>query len=265
MPLLRQTLYSQNINLYLAPTADERDTWIPLLRTIAIEGRCFVASSNMCVPEPDLPFLPTIHHLPSRGSSARTSFANYNVGSSNNRRQSVGSNSARNSVSTTPSQDEEGQTSIAMPSGRRNSAFTEEGFEIALPDPTSTLNTGTNAAPHKSRRRQSVIDEDGNEIVLCRGAVTADIGSSNMTAPQYRVGGRIGTFGVPFRNGSIGDTILGASEYICRGGSSIVSPFGEVIAGPQWEDGEGIAWADVDFQDCIRGRLDLDNGGSYSR
>jgi nitrilase len=38
-----------------------------------------------------------------------------------------------------------------------------------------------------------------------------------------------------------------------------------VLAGPQWEDDEGIVCADVDFEDCIRGRLDLDTAGSYSR
>lgn len=54
-------------------------------------------------------------------------------------------------------------------------------------------------------------------------------------------------------------------EFTSRGGSAIVSPFGDVLAGPQWEDDEGIIYADVDFQDCIRGRLDLDTAGSYSR
>lgn len=58
--------------------------------------------------------------------------------------------------------------------------------------------------------------------------------------------------------------------YITRGGSSIVSPFGEVLAGPQWEveaedENDGIIYADVDLEDCVRGRLDFDAAGSYSR
>ena len=45
MPMLRMAMYSKGIQLYCAPTADDRDTWIPTMQHIALEGRCFVLSS----------------------------------------------------------------------------------------------------------------------------------------------------------------------------------------------------------------------------
>jgi nitrilase len=49
MPLARMALYEQGIEVYLAPTADARDTWQATLRHIACEGRCFVLGCNQYV------------------------------------------------------------------------------------------------------------------------------------------------------------------------------------------------------------------------
>lgn len=45
MPLARMAMYEQNIDLYCTPTVDDREVWIPTVRHIAREGRCFVLSS----------------------------------------------------------------------------------------------------------------------------------------------------------------------------------------------------------------------------
>ncbi len=49
MPLARMALYGKGIGVYLAPTADARDTWQATLRHIACEGRCFVLGCNQFV------------------------------------------------------------------------------------------------------------------------------------------------------------------------------------------------------------------------
>lgn len=119
MPLLRQSLYQQNVNLYLAPTADGRPTWLPLMQTIGIEGRTFVVSANQAVRDDQLPDWITKGHV--------------------------------------------------------------EG------------------------------------------------------------------------------------KYLSGGGSCIVSPFGDVLVQPVWDKDGELLIHDIDFEDCERGRLDLDVAGSYSR
>ncbi|RVX73028.1 hypothetical protein B0A52_02154 [Exophiala mesophila] len=122
MPLLRQSLYQQNINLYLAPTADTREVWPSLMRVVAHEGRSWVISGNLC------------------------------------------------------------QTRAQLPKW-----------------------------------------------------ITGDLNGDE-----------------------------GKSEYVSKGGSTIVSPFGDVVAGPVWEE-ERLLIADIDFDECERGRLDFDSAGHYSR
>ncbi|KAK5100305.1 hypothetical protein LTS08_005053 [Lithohypha guttulata] len=128
MPLLRYSLYAQNVNLWLAPTADPRESWGSLMRTIGMEGR-------------------------------------------------------------------------------RKSVPTKENNEIALP-----LSAG-------------------EEQVNGGSAVSAD-------EPD---------------------------EYVSRGGSCIVSPLGNYVREPTWESSSELIIAEVDFEDCVRGKLDFDAAGHYSR
>jgi nitrilase len=53
-------------------------------------------------------------------------------------------------------------------------------------------------------------------------------------------------------------------EIMCRGGSAIVSPFGEVLAGPLYDE-EGILFANLDLAEIPRSRYDLDVMGHYAR
>jgi len=45
MPMLRTSMYAQEIELYCAPTVDDRDAWHAAMRHIAWEGRVFVLSA----------------------------------------------------------------------------------------------------------------------------------------------------------------------------------------------------------------------------
>ncbi len=55
MPSLRMHMFSQGVQLYCAPTADTRDTWLSTMRHIALEGRCFVLSACQYLTRNDCP------------------------------------------------------------------------------------------------------------------------------------------------------------------------------------------------------------------
>ncbi|HVK19479.1 MAG TPA: nitrilase-related carbon-nitrogen hydrolase [Fimbriiglobus sp.] len=55
MPLLRTAIYAKGVDLYCAVTVDDRETWVPTVRHIALEGRCFVLSACQAVRRADLP------------------------------------------------------------------------------------------------------------------------------------------------------------------------------------------------------------------
>jgi nitrilase len=55
MPLARAAMYAQGVEIYLAPTWDNGDTWISTLRHIAKEGRCYVISVSPLLRGSDVP------------------------------------------------------------------------------------------------------------------------------------------------------------------------------------------------------------------
>jgi nitrilase len=55
MPQLRLAMYGQGVELYCAPTVDDRETWLPTMRHIALEGRCFVLSACQFARRSDYP------------------------------------------------------------------------------------------------------------------------------------------------------------------------------------------------------------------
>lgn len=77
MPLARMAMYTKGVDIYLAPTADARDTWQATLVHIACEGRCFVLGCNQFVTKdmypPDLEGIEELDEQPQvlcRGGSA---------------------------------------------------------------------------------------------------------------------------------------------------------------------------------------------------
>jgi nitrilase len=60
---------------------------------------------------------------------------------------------------------------------------------------------------------------------------------------------------------SLGDS---PDAVLMRGGSAIISPFGKVLAGPDFE-GETILTAALDLNDIGRSKFDFDVVGHYSR
>lgn len=203
MPLLRQSLYSQNVNLWFAPTADARDTWAALMRTVGCEGRCFVVSANQCVKKKHLPeWISAGNH----DIKARSPSIGHSGGVGRTITQQAGGAARRRSTITR----------------------TEDGHEICLPLP---------------KGQDPLANGDSSAI---------DLTEESPTIKQQ-------PFSQPQSHSTDGE------EFVCRGGSMIVSPLGEVLSGPAWEKEDELLVADVDFEDCERGRLDFDSAGSYSR
>jgi nitrilase len=55
MPLARYSLYAQGVQVYVASTWDEGDSWISSMRHIATEGSCWVIGSGCALNTDDIP------------------------------------------------------------------------------------------------------------------------------------------------------------------------------------------------------------------
>jgi nitrilase len=53
-------------------------------------------------------------------------------------------------------------------------------------------------------------------------------------------------------------------DVLCRGGSTVVSPLGQVLAGPLY-DQEGTLFAELDLAEVAQGKYDFDVVGHYAR
>ncbi|EJL01570.1 MULTISPECIES: carbon-nitrogen hydrolase family protein [Pseudomonas] len=73
MPLLRTAMYAKGVQVWCAPTVDEREMWQVTMRHIAHEGRCFVVSACQVQASPqalgiDVPNWPAERALIAGGS-----------------------------------------------------------------------------------------------------------------------------------------------------------------------------------------------------
>jgi nitrilase len=55
MPLARFALYAQGVQIYVAPTWDEGETWVASMRHIAAEARCWVLGNGCAMRGKDIP------------------------------------------------------------------------------------------------------------------------------------------------------------------------------------------------------------------
>jgi nitrilase len=55
MPLLRTAMYAKGVDLWCAPTVDDRETWQATMRHVALEGRCFVLAACQYLLRADQP------------------------------------------------------------------------------------------------------------------------------------------------------------------------------------------------------------------
>ncbi len=330
MPLLRFSLYSQNVNLYLAPTvsygvilcltysnslvqADGRDTWLSLMRTIALEGRTFVLSANQCSKRKHLP--KWIKDDKEKTGTQRNVSAKNTVTETKSRRSSFVTKTedgheitwpltgGRLPIMTDESEDqksavdeERDQNPLSFlsrpPSKKAITTKIEDNHEIKLPPHhpnqklrSSDIDTLRSAATQSPLRFGTLsTDNDTNHkentnprapgVLLPQGSLTK-VPESNFALPSKSCNTHKSCQATwPLTTVEVPSDLPPANtpqpskrdeEFVSRGGSCIISPDGSVLAGPLWEVESGLLFATVDFEDCERGRLDMDVAGSYGR
>ena len=232
MPLLRFSLYSQNVNLYLAPTADARETWLPLMQTIACEGRAVVLSANQCVRRKNLPSWITGEEEKKGGEGDADRMKSY-TDKETGRHASLVTKTEDNHEITWPAPDS-GLPSKLTPTENK----TTNG--------TSPLHLSTIPADDEAVQNPNAFQAEtpDNHVLALPSSDTSKNQSSASTTQEKNAD----------------------NNFVSRGGSCIISPTGSILAGPLWDVEDGrLLTATIDFEDCERGRLDLDVAGSYGR
>jgi nitrilase len=331
MPLLRYSLYSQNVNLYLAPTADFRETWLPLMRTVAFEGRTVVLSANQCLKKKSQPEwirserkegvakfngIQGLHgingeYIKKRTSSTTKTHDSHEAAGPSPKWRALEpkTNGASGSSAVIEAEIDEPELPPGLTRNRRKSTITktEDNHEICWPackdkdSKPETIDVTSDAIPGSSPLRQSmtapvdenVVEDDGNEngSVLTENRprraslVTRTEDNHEISWPPCGEKKRASRDAAVSKGTPIDKTTIeeangeddtngeddansedDANEFVSRGGSCIISPMGEVLAGPLWDvDEGGLLVTEVDFDDCERGKLDLDVAGHYSR
>lgn len=313
MPLLRYSLYSQNVNLYLAPTADFRETWLPLMRAVAFEGRTVVLSANQCLKRKSQPEWIRSErkerttksngvqgaqeingeHIKKRASSARYDNHDSAEPSPDLRALQPKTNGASGAPAVMDVEIDEHQLPPGLTRTRRKSTITktEDNHEICWPrckgedskseivDVTSwssplrqsmTAPTDENAVEDEATENGSVLTENRprRKSLVTRTEDNHEINWPPCDGKKRASGDAAVSKGTPIDRTTIEEVSDedDGDEFVSRGGSCIIGPMGKVLAGPLWDvDEGGLLVTEVDFDDCERGKLDLDVSGHYSR
>lgn len=109
----------------------------------------------------------------------------------------------------------------------------------------------------------SPVDSSGGRRQVLRATKTE--ANHEIAWPDHANGTKQPEKSASFEQTSVAGDEYG-EEFVCRGGSCIIGPTGDILTGPLWDNEEDdILFAEVDFEDCVRGKMDLDVAGSYSR